>query len=641
MQIKFISLYGKNSERRDIEFKLGKVNIITGVSNRGKTSLIDIIEYCLGSSECNVKAGYIPATVDYYAILLQLSDCQVFIARAAPLKGMKSNSTAYMLIESKISIPKRSEFINRYDIKSVVEILSHKLIRPKPPQGFEVETTIDQSLHFLFQSQTEVANNELLFHHQAKTGAIKHIKGTLPYFIGVASDDYQLKKQKIATLIRTRNALERDKADILALRQNASITGHRILSEAINLGLTESKELLPSQDELIGELEKIASWVSLDSSFTDNSDNDEQTLGRLDKKLDQLRKEKSLILARISEVDNYSASELGYQQAIETQAYRLRSIGLFEKIEKSDVCPICDTNDIGESRIDKTINNALTELSSKLENIHRKKPNIDKFLKGLHEEKNQINQEQKYIRSSIKELRESSPRLSKIGKLEIEQALVVGKAQLFFQEYYSAGNVQGHLNQIDLLNESIEELATELDPKALDKRLNQKLNLIAEDMTKWSRELKLEHSSGHVRLDEKKLTVMIEKPNETLSLNNIGGGENWLGYHLVTYFALAKWFIEQSRPVGNFLFLDQPSQNYFPNSGTGDLSEIKTDKDRETLKAMFRWIFRVVESLDSNLQVIITDHADIDEQWFQEAVIDKKWRGENALIPKSWYEVDT
>ena len=293
---------------------------------------------------------------------------------------------------------------------------------------------------------------------------------------------------------------------------------------------------------------------------------------------------------------------------------------------------------VGGSRIDKTINNALTELSSKLENIHRKKPNIDKYLKGLHEEKQHINQEQKYIRNSIKELRESSPRLSKIGKLEVEQALVVGKAQLFFQEYYSAGNVQGHLNQIDLLNESIEELAKELDPKALDKRLNQKLNLIAEDMTEWSRELKLEYSNGHVRLDEKKLTVVIEKPNETLSLNNIGGGENWLGYHLVTYFALAKWFIEQSRPVGNFLFLDQPSQNYFPNSGTGDLSEIKTDKDREALKTMFRWIFRIVESLDSNLQVIITDHADIDEEWFQEAVIDEKWRGENALIPRSWYE---
>lgn len=543
-----------------------------------------------------------------------------------------------MLIESKISIPKRSEFTNRYDIESVIEILSHKLISPTPPVSYEVETTIDQSMHFLFQSQTEVANNDLLFHHQAKSGAIKNIKETLPYFIGVAGDDYQLKKQEISKLTRERNSLEREMQEILSLKQNASTIGYRILSEANNLGLSISKDLIPNQDDLVDELKKIANWGVLDTSQSDSIDNDEQTLNKLDSKLDDLRKEKSLVLARISEAENYCASELGFQQAIETQSYRLRSIGLFEKTGKSDDCPICETKSIGESKIDKTINSALIELSSKLNHIHRKKPNIDIYLKGLHDEKSKINQEQKYIRSSIKELRDSNPRLSEIGKLELEQACVVGKARLFIQENHSKNDVQGHLNQIALLDENIKELADELDPKALDKRLNQKLNLIAEDMTKWSRELKLEHSSGHVRFDDKKLTVAIDKPNETLTLNNIGGRENWLGYHLVTYFALAKWFIEQSRPVGNFLFLDQPSLIYFPYSDTGDLSEIKTDEDREAVRKMFRWIFKIVDSMDSNLQVIITDHADIDEGWFQEAIIDKKWRGENALIPKSWLE---
>jgi len=32
------------------------------------------------------------------------------------------------------------------------------------------------------------------------------------------------------------------------------------------------------------------------------------------------------------------------------------------------------------------------------------------------------------------------------------------------------------------------------------------------------------------------------------------------------------------------------------------------------------------------------DHADIDEDWFQSAVVDQKWREDIALIPKGWYE---
>lgn len=52
---------------------------------------------------------------------------------------------------------------------------------------------------------------------------------------------------------------------------------------------------------------------------------------------------------------------------------------------------------------------------------------------------------------------------------------------------------------------------------------------------------------------------------------------------------------------------------------------------------MFEWIFKTVGELSPGLQVIITDHADIDAKWFQDAVVDNKWRGDEALIPLHWY----
>ena len=105
MQIRKISLYGKNGERRDVDLNLSQVNIITGASKKGKSSLIDIVEYCLGSSECNVAEGYIRQTVAWYAIILEFPDTQVFIARAAPIQGQKSNSACYMLVANQIEVP--------------------------------------------------------------------------------------------------------------------------------------------------------------------------------------------------------------------------------------------------------------------------------------------------------------------------------------------------------------------------------------------------------------------------------------------------------------------------------------------------------------------------------------------------------
>ncbi|MDY6994833.1 MAG: hypothetical protein SVR94_19785, partial [Pseudomonadota bacterium] len=52
MQIKSIILYnGKQEKPRQLNFKLGTVNIITGSSNTGKSTIIPIIHYCLGYSE--------------------------------------------------------------------------------------------------------------------------------------------------------------------------------------------------------------------------------------------------------------------------------------------------------------------------------------------------------------------------------------------------------------------------------------------------------------------------------------------------------------------------------------------------------------------------------------------------------------
>jgi hypothetical protein len=51
---------------------------------------------------------------------------------------------------------------------------------------------------------------------------------------------------------------------------------------------------------------------------------------------------------------------------------------------------------------------------------------------------------------------------------------------------------------------------------------------------------------------------------------------------------------------------------------------------------MYKVAYDVTQSLNPSFQMIITDHADLDEDWFQESVIER-WRGKNKLVPESWY----
>ena len=122
-------------------------------------------------------------------------------------------------------------------------------------------------------------------------------------------------------------------------------------------------------------------------------------------------------------------------------------------------------------------------------------------------------------------------------------------------------------------------------------------------------------------------------------MDRMGSGENWVGYHLIAHLALHEWFTERGRPVPRFLFLDQPSQVYFPpeKDVDGSMAMVGED-DRRAVSRMFRFVFDVVEKLSPGFQVVITEHADINEAWYQDAVVER-WRGGAKLIPDDWPRV--
>lgn len=83
---------------------------------------------------------------------------------------------------------------------------------------------------------------------------------------------------------------------------------------------------------------------------------------------------------------------------------------------------------------------------------------------------------------------------------------------------------------------------------------------------------------------------------------------------------------------------DQPSQAFFPEE-VSDAADIQ-DADWEAVRRQFMLMRDVVENLDGNLQIIVCDHANLENDWFQDNLVDN-WRTGKALIPEDWLGTDT
>ena len=67
-----------------------------------------------------------------------------------------------------------------------------------------------------------------------------------------------------------------------------------------------------------------------------------------------------------------------------------------------------------------------------------------------------------------------------------------------------------------------------------------------------------------------------------------------------------------------------------------------SEDDRLAVSRMLKLVFDVVTATSAGgapgMQVIITEHADINEAWFQDAVAER-WRQGKKLVPDDWPRV--
>ncbi len=644
MQILEIVIYSRVGVKRAVHLHPGKVNIITGQSHTGKSALIHIVNYCLGGSTCQVPAGRILDTVSWFGLLLQVGSEKIFVARENPYP-QQSSSTSAALLRGVVGSPDAPPGITtnleafESDLTRILGI-SANLNVPQPGSARPpLSANIRHSLFYCFQHQTEIASNQALFHRppsQAAEFFALTVKDTLPYFLGAIQEHELALEEQLSLAKRRLRQLEAEQ------RQNEQIKGlgtakaGALVQEAMTAGLLQEQPLPETVSELRSLMERAVRWIPGQTAFTGSD-----RLSLLQDELRVANEERFRLTETLKAARTMSGETQGFTQEAQIQAERLESIGLFDDIgDGHESCPTCSQHMAIPVPSASAIRASLTDLSHSLLSVDRERPRLRSYIEQVNRQLESISEAINEKETAINGLLNDQEASQRIRDINSRRSKVVGRLSLYLESVI-AENTEEDLNiRIGRAKDEVDLLASQLDPEEKGRRLESILNRLGLKMSEWSRSLQMEFSESPVRLDVSAATIVVDMPNRHEPLNRIGSGENWIGYHLIAHLALHRHFRLNARPVPAFLFLDQPTQVYFPPdldpAAQGDVQTL-ADDDRQKVERMFNLIFQAVEELAPKFQIIVTDHADLrNSPQFQQAIVEK-WRGEGyALIPSDW-----
>lgn len=644
LQIRKIVLYSKKGQIRTVDFKLGAVNIITGKSRTGKTAIIDIIDYCLGRSNFKVFEGVNRQTVAFYGIVLQVDQGQVFLAKPPPSGAATSQSRVFMRTASEIVLPPLEDLKTETNDKAVTDYLSRLLgISPnktEPGEGRTTqafEATIDHTKYYLFQDQNLVANRKLLFYRQDEEFIPQHIKDTMPYFLGAVQEERLQLIQRLRNARRQLALARRRLTEAESIGSKGLEQARALLAEAEEVGIVTDVLGVSDSDEVFDALRRAAAWTA--GVPIRESGGLEEARGKLQEAENEFKKK----LREIREAEAFERSARGYAKEAEQQEFRLQAIGVFDaKSKATEVCPVCQSHLSKAPPPVSAIAKSLEQINRNLQGVRREQPRLHEHLQKLREELEILRASARDARQVVNALVREREMASSVRDANARAARVAGRISFYLDNVKATEQDADLHRELEDTERLVKELETQLAQDEIEDLKESVLSLISTQMTDWAERLGLEFVGNPYRLDAKKLTVVADTPERPIPMDRMGSGENWLGCHLISLLSLHQHFIRRRRPVPNFLLLDQPSQVYFPSyesykaleGETSNLEEIGADVIG--VRRMFDFLFSVTEKLHPNFQIIVTEHANLEDQKYQDALVEKPWRGGHALIPAEW-----
>ncbi|WP_031511391.1 DUF3732 domain-containing protein [Streptomyces megasporus] len=650
MQLLALALYHRDGRRdpRVIRFRPGALNILTGESETGKSEVLDIVDYCLGRNHPNLPDEPIDRTVGWYALLVTFGSTRMVLARPRPVGA--STSKAMMIIgDGTLDIPPAGQLRVDADTDAIRTELSARLgiedFHFQPPAGAgrrAFHVSIAHAALLCFQKQNEIANQAALFHRQTEDGIAQAIKDTLPYFLGAAGPEQALRRHQLAESLRAQRAAQRQFDDAVRRQSGADARVAALVRLAESEGLLQNVPLVLDRQQIHYLLDRALETPAWPEEPSEALDRRQQ----LEEERRHLRERWQHLGDALTLVDRWHEQGHAFTGELHLQLDRLKTLELLgpqQDDHRADICPLCarplDEPDAAVADIVRLTRDLTKELAT----AETLQPVREQHRSRLETEREAVKERLRVNAAALQELNASDERMRSLQDQRARIAFIQGRIA---QERAAASDdglddVKRLQRALTLAHERVEELQALVDEDDVTAETERRLTDVAALMTRWARRLDLGQAAAadEVRISLTQLNVVLRRPNGRLSLKRIGSAKNWIGYHLVAHLALHTYFLQHRRPVPRFLMLDQPTQAFFPEK-VRDASTVE-DADWETVTKYFELLNDVAQGSEGGLQIIVCDHANLPDQWFQDAIVEN-WRPHggrrNALIPMEWLE---
>ena len=654
MKIASIHIYSHDGRRRDLRFETEGLNIITGLASTGKSSLSDIVEYCMGEADCKVAEGFIREKVSWFAVTFQFPGQQVFVAKPNPKPGRVQCSLAMLLRGSQIKTPGFEDLAHNGGDELVQQVLSSMLGIPEtktavPERSSRVSYSVNvkHTTYYLFQKQGLVASKDLLFYRQSEEHLPQAIRDTFAVLFEISQlADMETEANRRATQRELRIAIKdlrfnEEAEDALDTR------GVGLLAEARAVGIPFGSA--PAEDvpedaapggDLVASLRQVLSWRSGSTALMASSEMAELQERRL-----SLRMQRNDVQGDISATQRYVKGASEFESEVHEQRARLESINALPRsADGAWQWPFLREEDARMDGIARALLGELSRLSQELQAVGGARPRLDHRLATLTEKSSKLGADIRQVELSINAAVLIEEKAAALEDANVQASKVQGRVSFYLESLQPNG-------AINTLRLKVQRLQARLDQLILDggadndaeARMHSVLTNISSTMNLLIGEFKPFFWEFPFWLDMRDLTVVVQRPGNPVPMKRTGGGANWLAYHMSALLALHHYASKNGVPIPRFLMLDQPTQVYFPTQITyeaaaGDIQRVQQTKDADLVAArrLFEILLDYTKTVVPGFQIIVTEHANFADEWFQDALVEEPWMNPPALVPHDW-----
>lgn len=648
--VKYLGVVDKSNKIHYVEFGTG-VNVITGKSSTGKSAMIELFDYCFGSSEFTIPSGIITDSADVYFMVLAVKDSFITIGR--------SPNWSKQFLKSESELPNienlKKEYFDSYfsndfnvelghylglninDIdedKTIMDYTGRKKGRP----------SVRNMVPFLLQHQNLVANKHSLFYRFDEKEKREQTIDQFKIFAGFVKQEYYTIKQSLADEQRKFKSLENQQKAIIqqndfnAQRLNAlldeyhAITGDKLTDESI-------MQILINPTNALQKLEKKEIFADYES---------EQSLKELrglKNKRNELYSKKRTLQNKLNDISSSIEYANIHFHDIE------KSTSENEAKLKLSECPFCHTYNEKILTEANHLESAINWLNSELSKSNYLLDSFESDKKELQDQINGLEQEIRIVYQKINKLEEITNGLEKNKSLEEQGLKIKLKIENLLESLVGIHNTsfEGQLNASKQKIQAYQKILKEKFD--VNQKLSNAEKYINTEMKKIGEKFDFEETYKPINLkfSLESFDLWHERESgEKIYLRSMGSGANWLYSHITLFLALHKFFcsLREESLMPPILFLDQPSQVYFPTSikdtneefSIDDIESKKgTDTKDEDLKAVTNLYNQLVyfckttfEETGIEPQIIVTDHADhlkLDNNIdFESLVNGRRWR---------------